>query len=157
MSAWQWVSDTFSWLGYQFAKFRYGQNHWRPYLLMCLVPMLGYFLYQIIFHRRRHQPGVAVQATPAPGWPGLDSEFYLLEEKLARRGLVRRPGESPADWLRQAASDPGVAGMQDPLRQLLRLHYQYRFGPHGLTEKERKALRQQAQSCLAALGNRHTG
>jgi len=150
-SPWQFVSDTFSWLYFQFAKFRWGQSHLRPYLLITLVPALGYFLYQIVFHRRRHQPAGATLAAAPNHWPGLDSEFYLLEAALARRGLVRRPGESLFHWLAQAGGDPAVAGLQEPLRQLVRLHYRLRFDPRGLTAPERDELRRQTRACLAGL------
>jgi len=150
-SPWQFISDTFSWLGYQFAKFRYGQSHLRPYLLIALVPVLGYFLYQIIFHRRRHQPTDAAKSAPFANWPGLDSEFYLLEQALADRGLVRHRGESLTHWLAQSSGDPAVAGLQEPLRQLVRLHYRHRFDPHGLNDPERDHLRRQAQDCLTAI------
>jgi len=150
-SPWQFVSDTFSWLGFQFAKFRYDQTHLRPYLLIALIPVLGYFLYQIVFHRRRHQPASAAKAIPSVNWPGLDSEFYLLEQALARRGLVRQRGESLSRWLAQSSGDPAVAGLQQPLHQLVRLHYRLRFDPRGLTAPERDDLRRQARDCLQGL------
>jgi len=150
-SPWQFISDSFSWLGFQIAKFRYGQTHLRPYLVIALVPVLGYFLYQIIFHRRRHQPAAALKASPPVNWPGLDSEFYLLESALTRRGLVRRPGESLPRWLTQAGGDPVVSGLQQPLQQLVRLHYQHRFDPLGLPAADREELRRQARDCLKGL------
>ncbi len=151
LSPWQFVADTFSWLGFQFAKFRWGQSHLRPYLLISLVPALGYFLYQIIFHRRRHQPAATGPAVPPVNWPGLDSEFYLLEQALVRRGLERRPGESLTHWLAQAGGDPAVAGMDTKLRELLGLHYRHRFDPQGLAGPEREELRQKTRACLAEL------
>jgi hypothetical protein len=151
VSSWQSISDFFSWLRFKFAQFRYGQGHLRPYLLLALVPTLGYFLYQILFHRRRHKPGEATKMAAPMNRPGLDSEFYLLEIALARRGLVRRPGESLAHWLRQVVADPAVAGQREPLSQLLRLHYQHRFDPSGLAPAERAELSRQAKTCLAKI------
>jgi hypothetical protein len=81
----------------------------------------------------------------------LDSEFYLLERKLAANGLIRSPGQSQTDWLNQAVGDPALAGLREPLRQLLRLHYRHRFDPRGLPPADRAALRRQARDCLAAL------
>ena len=150
-SHWQWLSDFFSWLGFEFAKFRWGQSHLRPYLLLTLVPALGYFLYQIIFHHREHQPGAAAKAARATVWPGLDSEFYLLEQRLAAGGCLRPPGQSQSDWLRQLVRDPAQARLREPLGQLLRLHYRYRFDPRGLTPAEREELRRQARECLDGL------
>jgi len=150
-SRWQSLRDFFSWLSYQFAKFRWGQSHLRPYLLLGLVPVLAYFLYQIIFHRREHKALAAGQSAARTVWPGLDSEFYLLEKKLAAQGCFRRPGQSQSDWLKQAATAPALAGLREPLRQLLNLHYRYRFDPRGLSPAEREELRRQARECLAAM------
>ena len=150
-SSWQVVSDFFSWLKYEFNKFRYGQSHLRPWLLATLGPILAYFLYQILFHRRRHKVHAAANAGPRANWPGLDSEFYLLETTLARRGLVRRPGESQTDWLRQVVADPAVGADRETLRHLLQLHYQHRFDPRGLTPAERAELSREARECLAAI------
>jgi protein-glutamine gamma-glutamyltransferase len=151
MSSWQFVSDTFSWLGFQFAKFRWGQSHLRPYLLITLVPALGYFLYQIVFHRRRHQPAAPARPDASVKWPGLDSEFYQLEQALVRRGFERWQGQSLSHWLALAGGDPAVAGLQEPLRHLLRLHYRHRFDPRGLTALEREDLRCQVRDCLKRL------
>jgi hypothetical protein len=150
-SSWQSLADLFSWFGYQFAKFRYGQGNLRPYLLLTLVPALGWFLWQILFRRRRHKPHAAAAVPLRTDWPGLDSEFYLLEQKLARRGLVRRPAESLADWLGHVAVDPAVAEHRDQIRQLLQLHYRHRFDPLGLAPAERAELSRQAKACVAAI------
>ena len=151
LSSWQFISDTVSWLGFQFAKFRNGQTHLRPYLLISLVPVLGYFLYQIIFHRRRHQPAASAKAALSANWPGLDSEFYLLEQAMGRRGLIRQRGESLTHWLTQSSNDPAVARLRQPLQQLVRLHYRHRFDPQGLSKADREALRRQARDCLKGL------
>jgi len=149
-SVWHFFSDLFSWLHYQLARFFYGQNHWRPYLLMGLVPTIGYFLYQIIYHRRRHKPAATVKPVPGPHWPGLDSEFYLLEQKLSG-GLLRRPGQSLSDWMNEVVGDPARGVLREPLRQLLRLHYRYRFDPQGLSPAQREELRRQVRACLDGL------
>jgi hypothetical protein len=150
-SRWQWLSDFFSWLGFQFAKFRSGQSHLRPYLLLAMAPILVYFLYQIFFHRREHKPPAAAKAGFHPDWPGLDSEYYLLEQKLTAAGLIRPPGQSQSDWINQATGSPALVGLREPLRQLLRLHYRHRFDPRGLTAAEREALRRQARDCLEGM------
>ena len=52
----QFLSDGWSRLVFEFAKFRWGQTHLRQYMLWGLVPVLGLLLYQIVFRsqRRRH-------------------------------------------------------------------------------------------------------
>jgi hypothetical protein len=150
-SAWQALADFVSWCHYQFAKFRYGQSHLRPYLLLTLVPALGWFLWQILFQRRRHHEATAATKAAKTDWPGLDSEFYMLEKMLAARGLARGPAESLADWLPRAAGDPAVAGHREEIRRLLHLHYRHRFDPQGLGPAEREELRRQARACVAAI------
>ena len=147
----QFFSDLFSWLHFQLARFFYGQNHWRPYLLMGLVPTIGYVFYQIVYHRRRHKPAAAGKPVRGPDWPGLDSEFYLLEQKLSGGGRQRRPGQSLSDWVTEIAGDPDRTDLREPLRQLLRLHYRYRFDPWGLNPAQREELRRQVVECMDAL------
>jgi hypothetical protein len=84
-------------------------------------------------------------------WPGLDSEFYQLEKKLAGRGVPRQAGEPLSDWLERALVEPGLTGLRAALQELLNLHYRYRFDPQGLSVAERDALRQKAKVCLDTL------
>jgi len=151
-SAWQWISDFWSWLRFQIAKFRWGQTNLRQYILWGLVPVAGLLLFQIIFRRRKRKA-----ALPNPMsaeklfWPGLDSEFYLLESNLAVRGAPRQPSEPLTDWLERALAEPALAGLRAPLREILRLHYQHRFDPNGLDEAGRKLLATKVRVCLESL------
>ena len=149
----QWFSDFWSWAGFQISKFRWGQSNLREYILWALIPVLVVLLSQIIFRRgrrRRSQPKAGKSAA-AIFWPGLDSEFYLLERKLAARGVARQPSEPLSGWLSRALDDPALADLRTPLRELLRLHYAYRFDPRGLSDKERESLTREAKNCLDAL------
>jgi hypothetical protein len=148
----QFLSDGWSRLVFEFAKFRWGQTHLRQYFLWALAPVLALLLCQIIFRsrRRRHIPG-----PEEPGattlWPGLDSEFYQIERKLAERGAPRRPSEPLSAWLLRASADPALDDMRSRLQELLTLHYRYRFDPQGLSQTDREALRRDASGCLAKL------
>ena len=145
----QYLSDAWSWLGFQFAKLRWGQTNLRQYILWAMVPVLLVLLFQIVFQSRRQQRRALLAAgAGGPGWPGLDSEFYQLERRLAVRGLARLDGEALGDWLKRGLKDPGLAGMGETLQTLLRLHYRYRFDPEGLSRVEREQLRQEARVCL---------
>jgi hypothetical protein len=109
-------------------------------------------LYQIIFRSRRRR---LAQSQEAPGaaahWPGLDSEFYQIERRLAERGARRQPSEPLSAWLRRVTTDPALAGVRSRVRELLRLHYRYRFDPQGLSQTDREALRREASGCLARM------
>ncbi|MFO1488319.1 MAG: transglutaminase domain-containing protein [Verrucomicrobiota bacterium] len=147
------LSDLWDWCKYQFTKFRWGQTHLRTYLLITLVPVLLLLLGQIFFRQRRRRAGKSSDTVDFPvDWPGLDSEFYLVEKKLAARGVPRLPNEPLTDWLERATRDPSLVSLRDPLRSLLRLHYRCRFDPAGMSSAERQVLREEARASLDALG-----
>ena len=146
------LSDFWSRLVFEVAKFRWGQTRLRQYILWTLAPILAILLYQIIFRsrRRRHlrSPGEPGAATV---WPGLDSEFYQIERKLAERGAVRLPSEPLSAWLLRTGADQAFTDIGIQLKALLDLHYRYRFDPDGLNQGDREALRRAASGCLARM------
>jgi hypothetical protein len=155
-SALQGISDFFSWLHFEFSKFLLGQTRLREYILWALVPVMAFLLYQIIFRRgRRRQPqklsGKNAGAIP---WPGLDSEFYELESKLATRGIPRQPGEALSGWLERILAENSLAALRAPLQELLKLHYRHRFDPRGLNAGERKLLAQNVRAVLQSLAEK---
>jgi protein-glutamine gamma-glutamyltransferase len=88
----------------------------------------------------RNRPAASVSQTYA--WPGLDSEFFEVERALRGRGLMRQADETAAAWLGRAALRfPACAR----LRELVALHYKYRFDPVGLTVEERRQLSEEAR------------
>jgi hypothetical protein len=145
------LKDAWSWLIFEFSKFRWGQTHLRQYILWALVPILAVLLYQILARSRRRLRLQEHDSDRNFVWPGLDSEFYQLERKLGALNLPRQASEPLSHWLERALLDPNLAELEDPLRELLRLHYRYRFDPRGLTGKEREELRLAAQACLARI------
>lgn len=152
-SSMQWASDFWSQVRFQIAKIRWGQTNLRRYLLWMLIPVLILLLYQIIFRRgRRHRPQPKTgKSSSAIFRPGLDSEFYMLESKLAARGVPRQASEPLSDWLTRALADPALTDLRKPLQELLRLHYGHRFDPRGLDGKGRETLTREAKICLEAL------
>ena len=151
-SMWQWLSDGWSWLRFQIAKFRWGQTHLRQYVLWGMVPVLAALLFQIIFRRRKRKTAVQNKnVAEKKFWPGLDSEFYRLEKILAARGVPRQPSEPLADWLERTSAEPALAQLRAPLQELLRLHYRHRFDPNGLDVADRKLLAQKVRDCLESL------
>jgi hypothetical protein len=117
------------------------------------MPILAFLLYRIIF-RRRHQRALKSPAQMTGEtlfWPGLDSEFYLLERRLGLRGLPRQPSETLSVWLTRALTIPALADLRMPLQDLLRLHYRHRFDPRGLSKEERNELVKEVKNCLSIL------
>ncbi len=137
---------------FELAKFRWGQTHLRQYILWAVTPVLALLLYQIIFRSRRRLPAPSVAEPGSAGrWPGLDSEFYQIEKRLAERGVRRQPSEPLSAWLRRAGAAASSTDMRSRLQTLLILHYRYRFDPQGLNQADRDALRREADGCLARL------
>lgn len=147
-SPFQFLSDFQSWLEFEILKsFYYSQTNYRVYLFWVLIPALAFLLYRIFRSGRRH-----IKDDEAEGrvsWPGEDSEFYRLEQKLVRQGLPRQPGEPLTIWLQRATNDSRLADIKKPLENVLQLHYRYRFDPRGLEPGEREALRREVQECLS--------
>ncbi len=147
----QLLSDAWSRLVFEFSKLRWGHSHLRQYLLWSLTPALALLLFQIIVRsRRRRRAGSDAQLTSLI-CPGLDSEFYQLEQQLIARGFRRQTDEPLSGWLARTLTEPAVSAVQQPLLELLRLHYRYRFDPLGLSHPERQRLRRQANECLTKL------
>ena len=146
------LKDLLARVAFEISKFRWGQTHLRRYLFWTLIPILLLLLSQIIFRKRRRRlAGKGAQPSATAAWPGLDSEFYELEERLAALGLGRQRSEPLSGWLRRVANDPTVAEIRVPLRELLVLHYRYRFDPLGLNQGDRRKLRDEAKGCLARI------
>jgi hypothetical protein len=146
-------SDLRSWLGFQFEKLRWRQANLRQYILWTLSPVMVVLLYYVIFQRRTKGRPAITRTPPEPSviWPGHDSIFYRLEKALAARGLPRQPPEALAGWLERVLQEPALADLRTPLRELLQLHYRYRFDPRGLDEQEKQSFRQNADVVLGRL------
>ncbi len=151
------LSDSWARIRFELSKFRWGQTQLRKYLLMAVVPILLVLLYQIVFKsRRRRRIGKAGAGSKPVAWPGLDSEFYRLEQALSHQGIARYPSETLSDWLERLCQDSSIAEWRETLQDLLYLHYRYRFDPHGLPADERQALRNDVNALLHKLESAQT-
>jgi transglutaminase-like putative cysteine protease len=151
-SAEEWFANLRSWISFQFAKFRWRQAQWQQYIFWSLIPVMAVLLYYIIFQRRGKLRSLAKNKSAEKIiWPGLDSEFYALEKKLAARGVPRQPGEPLGGWLERALAAPTLANLRPALRELLRLHYAHRFDPAGLSGENRARLQRDAAECLGKI------
>ncbi len=146
-SFFQSVSDAWSRFKFEISKLRWGQSHIRQYLLWSLAPILGVLLFQIIVRSRRLRAGNQHKVSGLV-WPGVDSEFYELERRMAMLGFNREKSEPLSNWLERSAKQPTIKPMQHLLRDLLLLHYRYRFDPQGLNDVERRQLQNKVQECL---------
>ena len=157
-SALQFLGDIWSRLKFEFLKWRAGQSNLRDYIWWIVGPMLLFLLYRLIRRRdgkRARSKGAADEHVFAR--LGLDSEFYLVEKKLAEFGFVRPVGETLGQFLERAVRDARVSAMQDTLQALLRAHYRLRFDPLGLEAEEREALRFRVRETIEQLGTSRRG
>jgi transglutaminase-like putative cysteine protease len=145
----QTISDFFSRIAFEFSKIRWGQSHLRSYLLWSLLPVLAILLFQTIYRGRRSlRVQVGKSSRPVPTWPGLDSDFYELERSLRKHGLARQSAEGLVAWVDRVVTDQRVADAREMVREVLQLHYRYRFDPLGLNESERGELRRRSRECV---------
>jgi transglutaminase-like putative cysteine protease len=146
------LADAWSRLWFEFAQFRYAQTGLRKYLVWLVLLLAVVVLGQWLFGRKWRR---ARKLAPLPAVVdyalGLDSEVFLIERELAKKGFRRAPGETLAAWLRRLETLPGVAAQLGSLVPLRQLHNRHRFDPVGLSAAERESLRSLAQACLRGL------
>jgi protein-glutamine gamma-glutamyltransferase len=143
-SSWQPLADLASWAWFLFSRWRFsdqdpGDLRHAGWLL---VPLFGFLAWRL-YGKRRVARAAAIRpdAAPSASHPGADSEFYLVEARLARLGLGRQPWEPVPRWVARVGAD-GLA-------ELAALHARFRFDPRGLSAIEREALRAAAGAWLA--------
>lgn len=149
-SLWSSLGDQWSWLRFRASRIDFDNPAYQlAFALLVLLPAslwLGFRLY-----RSRVVRGDASSHSAArdhTACPGQDSEFYAIERHLAAQGFGRRPEETPASWLTRIAGEGCTEA--DSLRDLVRLHYRYRFDPDGIPPGDRASLRDGATAWLAA-------
>jgi hypothetical protein len=142
---WEPISDAWTNFLRQFSRLRWSGVNYRKYLIGALAPAAAAL--GILIYRRRQwtraqdqNPGFQVEV------PGLDSEFYLIENRLRELGFERRTGEALGAWLARINGSAPRDGV--PLEELLNLHYRYRFDPAGLETTDRRALRDKSRAWL---------
>ena len=154
----RWLKDAWSRFTFEFAKLRNGQGNIRGYLLWIIVPGMVLLLGQIVFRRgRKRRKDKKSDADFLAIWPGLDSDFYQLEKKIAARGVPRSDAEPLNLWLQRVEKSPGMETLREPLRELIKLHYRHRFDPHGLNAAEREKLKAETKRCLELLAQSRSG
>jgi transglutaminase-like putative cysteine protease len=134
-------------------RFTFGFLEWRwlgdwgvmrivaPFIATPLIGFLAWRIFGRKMFRGKKRP------REMQTWPGADSEYFLLEKRLAKAGLARGNEETSGEWLRRIAAD--TPGLAESLRKIVRIHYKYRFNPDGIESAEREELRKLVKSCLA--------
>jgi transglutaminase-like putative cysteine protease len=147
----QFISDAWSRVMFEFAKWRWGQTRMRRYILYALAPVLALLFYQIISRakkQRRHRNGSGAASFL---WPGRDSEIYQLEKRLAYSGVPRSHYEPLDAWLARVTRELRLSALEQDFKNVALLHNRYRFDPHGLSPNQRSDLKSSVQNCLGQI------
>jgi hypothetical protein len=148
-SWWEPAKDFMSNLYYQFSKWRWGKSSFSRYSQWALVPLILYLVWRILSTRRRQQTGSGGLGGPLePAWPGMDSELFLINLRLAEIQLARQPNEPLSCWQRRLEE---AFPASQTLRGIFQMHRRLRFDPRGLPRHDRETLRRQAGEWLAEL------
>lgn len=128
--------ETLSWLAFGFSEWRWlGGAGWLGALAPWLMLPVALYLAWRVFGRAKLS---ALGGSGVSKSAGADSEWYGVERALASKGLAKSPHESALQYARRLPRQLADA------EALVRLHYQYRFHPGGLSTEERQALRRGA-------------
>lgn len=151
-SWWQPAYDVGSWLAFLFAEWRWEETEdeaktWMLWLALALLLVLVWRMARRQRVLRKRESGTATSASLAR--QGEDSAFYSIEQQLIRAGHERRQGESIGAWLRRLAQSGTRADTAGLIRDILPLHYRYRFHPLGLDAAERRELTTRSREWLA--------
>lgn len=148
------IKDFFSWLGFKLAQFNVLIKVWSQTAIFWLivVPVLALLIWWLL--SRRKMDGINLQRVVEDQQNflllGADSEIYAIEQALIASGLTRDRAESWQQWLSRLEKGRHVnSELLAELKQILELHYRYRFDPLGLNHQERKRLKIATDSWLA--------
>lgn len=165
--AWEVAGDTWEWLTFQFSRWRFGTEDTGAtgYLLWALAPLVVVVAWRIHARTRRaRRASVPASTARRVVNRAADSEFYLIERRLAETGVERRATEPAAAWVRRLAGGAGLemapAGVRSSvgaLSEIVGLHDRYRFDPAGLSLRDRQLLREKATAWLEAHARESAG
>jgi hypothetical protein len=145
---WSPLADLWSWARYRIAAWSAGTGGrgWSQELIWLALPLMAWLAWRTLRGRRARAAAAGAIASRRT-WPGQDSEFYLVESRMAQLSQARQETETMTEWLARVAANAGPDAAT--LHALSRLHYRHRFDPDGLSAAEREALRAQALAWLA--------
>jgi len=144
---WSPLADLWSWARFRLQAWsaRAGEGGWSQTLIWLALPLVAWLAWRTLRGRRADTAAATGEPISDKSWPGQDSEFYLVERRMAQLGHARQDAEAVTEWLARIAAQPG----SEALQRLARLHYCHRFDPAGLSAAERESLRAQALVWLA--------
>jgi protein-glutamine gamma-glutamyltransferase len=141
VSVWQRVLDLWSFLGVKLsAQVGNGLATHAGWWLLGLGIVLLLWQLRRLRLKRFAVPRTSVKPLELSMQAGADSEFYGIEQFLAKSGYQRQPDELLSIWLQRLQTDLPESHFTS-LLVILRLHHQYRFDPAGITAQDRTQLK----------------
>lgn len=146
------LNDFFAWIGFNLSRAWRDRGEYREYAALLIVPLAI-----ILFRRLRGGKKIkrskiketGKRKKDSPPFP--DSDFYLIEKRLAELGFERRPWETPLSWIDGIRKTAPSLAASEHLLSALHLHYRGRFGPDGLDAEEKAKLESQVKYVLRSL------
>ncbi|MCG6917421.1 MAG: transglutaminase-like domain-containing protein [Deltaproteobacteria bacterium] len=148
---WLGLADLWSWCTYTLSKWRWGERRGgvTRYLGWLLVPLIVFLAWRVYgkkgvarIHKEQGDRRTQIRS-------GVDSEFYLITERLGELGFVRNSGETMTNLLARIGESQPPFISTESIHSLLELHYRYRFDPQGISPAERSALKSEVELWLA--------
>ena len=151
-SAWQNISDIFSWIAFKFAQLiaMFKALDRGKYVWLLAIPLAVIFIRQ--FTHKGKGRSLAAQRinrqNAARLSVGADSELYLIEQELNKRGLQRDRFETWHDWLIRLHNSSEHLPILNELESIVKIHYRYRFDPNGIDPQQRAKLKSACHAWL---------
>jgi hypothetical protein len=145
------LKDLFSYPIFKFNEWRWTESKMglTKYLGWLLIP-LAFFVLKRFYSKKQHrkEQEKKKKREVRDVRKGIDSPFYLIEEKLSKSGYGRRASETLTDWLTRIETVHPQTVFPKFLKPILNLHYRYRFDPKGITTHQMALFRSDVQLWL---------
>ena len=140
------VSDLWAFVGFKLAS----SNIW-IYGGFAIAPITAVFIWKWrrkFRMRRSAAPAIIELESIIPAIKeGMDSEFYMIEQKLNELNLNRVAFESLQQWLLRLKMQLPESEFET-VKSIIQLHHRYRFDPQGIEQTEREMLRTLSKAWL---------
>lgn len=142
-----------AWNDLQFAMTRWwwlGEKRLLRHAYWLAVPLLAGLLWRLRRVREASEPGSeAASDEPAVVWPGADSEWFAVADRLETEGWGRETGERLETWWKRLGESGWTPEGVRLAAGAHRLHLRLRFDPRGLSLEERDRLKAASGELLA--------
>ena len=140
---WGGLPDLWSWCVYTVSKYRWSQrkSEAAKYIGWLLIPLTIFLAWRVYRKKRMIRTEKDGEQGETKVHSGVDSEFYLIAERLGELGFIRHPGETLSHLIARIEENRSPSISTEPLQAILKLHYRYRFDPAGISPTERSTLR----------------